>query len=102
MLLRIVIKSAYRRDLQQAQFDLVGNLNDQGNKFHVGDFIDAPIFKNLGAVQVVSRVQHRGKGKPQLIIYCKGNGSLQSMLVEKYPDIQDTPRSAQLPPQDWR
>ncbi len=96
-MVRIVINSSVRSGFQQAQFDLP---NHNGNGYAAGDQIDAKIFENLGPIKVKDRVHY--SDEKLLIVYCEGSEFLQRFLVEKYPDIQCMPDSAQLPPQDWK
>mgnify|MGYP003560917185 CR=1 len=100
-MVRIVISSKEVTGLQQAQFDLVDG-SKLADSFLVGDYIDAPVFENLGPIQVVFRSHHQGEDGCLLIIYCEGSHFLQRFFVDTYPDIECMPDSAQLPPQNWK
>jgi hypothetical protein len=95
-MVRIYIRSKIPGGCQRAQFDLPIH---NGDSLLVGDAILSKIFENLGPVTIESRAHVPEENL--LVIYCTGSTFLQEFLVEKYPNIEGMPYSAQLPPQDW-
>lgn len=93
----ITINSQDRHGMQRAQFDLP---NHNGQGFYVGDIIDAEIFMNLGPITIKKRYHYPSKNLT--VVECEGSKLLQTLLVHKYPNIEDVPNSAQIPPQDWK